>query len=153
MTANAKPWVQAACVCERVLVEQDRVPSLIRIVDTYTMAVPPEPIEGAVVTTTLTAFVSVKSGSAVGHFEIGLRLVDPEGKMGPVRKWHIELRGDEHGANLKVDFALPNAKMGLYWFDVLWTDDDLLTRIPFRLKAIPVQGPKDETGEPMTETK
>lgn len=136
---NPKPWVQLACICENVLIEPDNVPSLIRVVDTYTLPFAPDapPLDvpvGVPVGVQLTAFVSLKSGGAVGDFEVGLRLTAPDNTEQPARKWPVELRGGEHGANLKITFALQNPKLGLYWFDVLW-DDDVLTRIPFRLKA------------------
>lgn len=130
---SAKPLVQVACVCERVLIEPDNVPSLIRIVDTYHLQIPRDKPVPADLAADLTAFVSVKSGAAVGQFEIGLRLKDPEGTVAPARTWPVVLNGGEHGANLRINFALVAPKMGLYWFDVLW-GDEVLTSIPFRLK-------------------
>lgn len=152
MTVSRRPWIQAACVCEKVLVEQDRVPSLIRIVDTYTMILPDPVPDNAVPSVDLVAFVSLKSGDVAGNFDVGLRLVDPNGKASKVRKWAVELRGNEHGANLKLDFNLVNPLVGLYWFDVLWIDDELLTRIPFRLKKPTAQTSSDERAE-STESK
>jgi hypothetical protein len=139
--ANLKPWVQAACICEHVLIEPDNVSSLIRVVDTYTLPFAPDapPVNvppGVPLVVQLTAFISLKSGDVVGDFEVGLRLTEPDETEQPVRKWPVELRGGEHGATLKIVFALGKPKLGLYWFDVLW-EDDVLTRIPFRLKAAP----------------
>jgi hypothetical protein len=137
MTAP-KPWVQIACVCEKVLMEPDNVPSLIRVVDTYTLVMPPEPPQPKVKAgVELTAFVALKSGEVVGEFEIGLRLTGPaDDAPPPMRMWPVEFRGGEAGVNLKIAFVLQEPKLGLYWFDVLWADD-VLTRIPFRLKASP----------------
>lgn len=133
--STPKPLVQVACVCEKVLTEHDNVPSLIRIVDTYTLHVPPgqSPSDSAV---SLTAFVALKSGEVVGEYEAGLRLVPPDGKATQVRKWPVVLNGSEHGVNLKIEFVIPSPTPGLYWFDVLW-GEDVLTRIPFRLKTSP----------------
>jgi hypothetical protein len=129
-----RPFVQAACVCEKVLIEPDNVASLIRIVDTYTLRLPDEtPVLPGVLGLDLSAFVSLKSGDVVGQFEIGLQLTDPEGSKQPIRKWPVILNGGEHGANLRLNFVLANPKHGLYWFDVLW-NDEALTRIPFRIK-------------------
>jgi hypothetical protein len=133
--SNEKPFVQVACVCEKVLIEPDNVPSLIRIVDTYTLELPGKPLPpGVKLQTDLTAFVSLKSGDVIGDFEVGLRLNAPDGKDHPVRMWPVEFKGGEHGANLKIAFTLQDPKIGLYWFDVLW-GSDVLTRIPFRLKS------------------
>jgi hypothetical protein len=140
---SPKPLVQVACVCEKVLIERDDVPSLIRIVDTYNLRVPPDaPLPpGAAVD--LTAFISVKSGEVVGAVEIGLRLKDPDGELQPPRKWPVVLNGGEHGANLTIAFALLRPKSGLYWFDVLWREE-VLTSIPFRLKYARPTAERDE---------
>jgi hypothetical protein len=139
-----KPYVQAACVCEKVLIEPDNVPSLIRIVDTVTIDVkaigpgtpPPGLLEKLDLPVILTAFVSLKSGDVVGEYDVGLRLNAPDGTPPPVRKWPVVLNGGEHGANVRIEFRLPSAKPGLYWFDVLW-GDEVLTRIPLRVKPRP----------------
>ena|SRR5689334_413866 len=134
MTAVAKPFVQIACVCEKVLHEKDGVASLIRVVDTYTMELPKDVPAGFTLATQLTAFVSLKSGDVIGQFPVGLRLNQPNGKALPTREMPVEFKGNESGANLQIEFALANPAVGLYWIDVLW-GDEILTRIPFRLKT------------------
>jgi hypothetical protein len=143
---SPKPLVQVACVCEKVLVEPDGVPTLVRIVDTYNLRISSEkPVpEGAGVN--LTAFVSVKSGEAIGEFEIGIRLKDPEGKLRAPRMWPVVLNGGEQGANLKIDFILLSPMNGLYWFDVLWREE-VLTSIPFRIKYSEPTGDSDAPNE------
>src|SRR5258708_6475787 len=111
-----KPFVQAACICEKVLVEPDNVASLIRVVDTYFIEMPPANIKAAL---DLTLFVSLKSGDVVGEYEIGLRLISPDKKDQPVRRWPVEFLGGEAGVNVKVAFIMPTPEFGLYWFDVL----------------------------------
>jgi len=132
--ANAKPYVAVACVCEQVLIEPDNVASIIRIVDTYTLDPLPVPPAGVKLQphVPLNAFVSIKSGDVRGAHEVGLLLRKPDGKTGPLQKWPVELRGGEHGANLRIKFVIPDPAMGLYWFDVLW-EDEVLTSIPFKL--------------------
>jgi hypothetical protein len=136
---NPKPWVQIACVCEKVLIEPDNVASLIRIVDTYLIDTPPPELPTDFkVGMELTAFISLKSGDVVGESEIGLRLITPDDDQHPFRMWPVEFRGGESGVNLKIGFGLATPKFGLYWFDVLWKDE-VLTRIPFRLKPKPAE--------------
>ncbi len=152
--SKPKPWVQIACVCENVLIEPDNVASLIRVVDTYTLPFAPDapPIAVPVgVGMQLTAFISLKSGDVIGDFEVGLRLKTPDEDEQPVRRWPIELRGGEHGANLKITFGIQKPKLGLYWFDVLW-GDDVLTRIPFRLKAVSTSESKGSEDAPIETT-
>jgi hypothetical protein len=138
---TAKPYVQVACVCEKVLIEPDNVASLIRIVDTFFLNLP-APQADFKAAVELTAFIALKSGDVVGEFEVGLRLTNPDGVYLPTRRWQTEFRGGEAGVNLKIAFSLPEYKLGLYWFDVLW-GDEILTRIPFRLRVNPSQSTDD----------
>jgi hypothetical protein len=141
-----KPFVQIACICEKVLVEPDNVPTLIRVVDTYFLDLLENAPPGIQVGLPLTAFVSLKSGDVVGEFEVGLQLTAPDSEERPIRMWPVEFRGAENGVNMKVAFTLANPKLGLYWFDVLW-GEEVLTRIPFRLKAKPTE-PKNDVVAP-----
>lgn len=137
--SKAKPYVQVACICEKVLIEPDNVASLIRIVDTYFLSPMPDPLPpGLNIGHELMVFISLKSGDVVGDFEVGLRLTEPDGTERPVRTWPVEFRGVENGVNAKIGFALQNPKFGLYWIDVMW-EDEVLTRIPFRLKPIALE--------------
>jgi hypothetical protein len=136
-----KPLVQVACVCENVLTETDNVQSVIRIVDTYTLHVPEgKTVEDSVVL--LTALVALKSGEVTGEHTIGLRLVPPDGRKTQDREWPVVFNGGAHGANVKIQFAIPGPSEGLYWFDVLW-GSEILTRIPFRLKTVSVPATTD----------
>ena len=85
--ANAKPLVQVACLCERVLQEKDGVFSLIRVVDTYTVSklpqtAPPD-MKQAI---ELNAFVSLKSGDFVGESDVWLVLHYPSAKTKKITK-------------------------------------------------------------------
>ena len=133
--ATSKPLVQIACICEKVLVEPDNVATLVRVVDTFTLPPPPQVLPpGMPMAVQLTIVVSLRSGDVVGDFEVGLRLNSPHERDQPLQRWPVEFRGGEHGANLQIDFALPNPQLGLYWFDVLW-GEEILTRIPLRLRT------------------
>lgn len=133
---SPKPHVQIACVCEKVLLETDAVPSLVRVVDTYTVDLPGQVPAGFKFATQLTAFVALKSGEVVGRFDVGLRLTQPDGKMHLANKWTAEFKGQEMGVNIRLEFSIQDPKEGLYWFDVLWGEDsEVLTRIPFRLRV------------------
>jgi hypothetical protein len=141
-----KPLVALACVCERVLVETDNVVSLIRVVDTFTLPLPlNRPMPGATLTS-LIVVVALKSGDVVSEHDVGLRLRDPEGHDHPVQKWTMDFRGGEQGVNLAINLAIPNPKIGVHWFDVLWREE-VLTRIPFRVQ-LTVSEREDDSTEP-----
>ena len=150
-SAAQRPLVQVACICEKVLIEPDNVPTLVRVVDTFVLQPQPASPPGVPIGVQLTIFVSLKSGEVVGDFEVGVRVNSPEGKDRPLSRWPVEFKGGEHGANLKIDFVLTNPTPGLYWFDVLW-DDEILTRIPLRLKETTASEPTAETAEPSATT-
>lgn len=103
---NTKPYVAAACVVERVLIEPDSVVSLIRIVDTYHLDIPEPLPQGFRAALSVTVFVAVKSGDVTGQHEIGLVLRKPNGQTGEPQKWPVVFTGGEQGANLKLDFNL-----------------------------------------------
>jgi hypothetical protein len=146
-----RPLVQVACICEKVLIEPDNVPTLVRVVDTFTLPAQTPAPPGVPTGVQLTIFVSLKSGDVVGEFEVGFRLNSPQGKKDMVRKWPVELKGGEHGANLKIDFILFSPEVGLYWFDVLWAEE-VLTRIPLRLRSATASEPTAEAAAPSATT-
>jgi hypothetical protein len=147
---SPKPFVQIACICEKVLVEPDSVASLIRVVDTYFLDVPKELPANLKAMLGLSVFISLKSGDVTGEHEIGLRLITPDGSQHGIRKWPADFRGAESGVNLKIAFSLGTPQYGLYWFDVLW-GEEVLTRIPFRLKPKTTESP-EEIAEPSETT-
>src|SRR4051794_32540605 len=106
--ANKLPFVQAACICERVIQDKDDIFSLIRIVDTYYLQPMPNAPQGAVGVIELSVFVSVKSGDLKGSYEMSLRLRTPtdEVKQLTENPLPIVLNGGEHGFNVNVRFML-----------------------------------------------
>jgi hypothetical protein len=130
-----KPFVQAACFCEKLLRESDNVASIIRVVDTYNIERPQLQLPaGLKMTLPLTIFVALKSGDVVGEHVISVRLSKPDGTYGPSREWPLMFGGGEKGVNLQIAFDLETPETGLYWFDVLWADE-VLTRIPLRVNV------------------
>ena len=141
------PHVNAAFLCERVLIEQDSVASAIRIVDRMYFLVDEEG-EPVAPHNVLTLFVNLKSGQARGSYDVAVELERPSGERVPVIKSNVLLEGEERGVNilLPVDFQ-PEGGAGLYWFDILF-DSQPLTRIPLRVvyQSPPTvgQGPQGE---------
>lgn len=132
LVPNKTPWVAVACICEKVLREEDGVLSAIRIVDKFQVQAQGIP-SGAVPAIPLTALISLKSGDVEGQSEISLRLITPSGAIREVpQRYPILLLGKEHGANLIVNMLLPAKEFGHYELKVIWNDTEL-TSIPFRL--------------------
>ncbi len=138
-----KPFVQAACVCERALQEPDNVVSVIRMVDLLTLKatqMPPDstdpdhPPRTIIQVMDLAIVVMLKAGDLTGTFTISVVMEDPNKTRVPIlAESPVILKGDD-GVNALLKFGLPyNAPEGRYWFDVLWSGE-VLTRIPLRLK-------------------
>ena len=134
---NTKPFVVVATMCEKVLLEADGVTSAIRIVDTFSV----EPIANASPDARpviqLSGLVALKSGDLVGNFTVAVVFENADGErtaVSPAGGWPVRFNGGEHGVQIKLDFRVEINRLGLVWFDVLF-EDELLTRIPVRLRA------------------
>lgn len=128
------PYIQTACICEKVLLEQDGVLSAIRIIDRTIVNVPanlpPEAIPPLQLSHTL--LICLKSGEARGSFSLHLSVEQPSGIRMPEQILPVFLEGEDRGVNLVIPMQLQLQQPGLYWFD-LRLEDERLTRIPFRV--------------------
>ena len=76
-----EPYLLAAFICERVLIDQDKIPSYIRAIDTINLPVRTiEPL--MVISVNASLVVSLRPGERAGKQDTGLGiwLVDPSGK-------------------------------------------------------------------------
>src|SRR2546426_12261188 len=94
-TKTAKPggpYLAAACFCETLLMgEDDKAPSAIRIVDTFTIVVSHDapadlPSEKNRLPIHATGLISFKGSNVPGNYKIALRLVPPSGKSQLIRE-------------------------------------------------------------------
>jgi hypothetical protein len=125
---NSKPFVQAACVCEKLLVETDGVASLVRIFDTVQLTARENQFPDVV----LTGFVSLKSSGQIGTFTVGMRMRRPDGRGGKLLTFSAKFERDGAGVNTRIDITVKTPVAGLYWFDILW-GEDVLTSIPITI--------------------
>lgn len=88
-TFETGPYLQAALFCERVLDEKDNVKSLIRLVDRLVVQAtgPDVPDTMPEITRQVIAFLSFKSGEAVGTVPIKITLKRPSGMTDPNPVW------------------------------------------------------------------
>lgn len=134
--AKQKPWIAAACICEKVLVEKDNVNSLVRIIDTVIVEKNANAPAGAKLPPlTVTVYVSLKAGTLNGQYELSLGL-RRDGGGEPLPKapsWPVAMEGGVTGTNISVEYTIAAPEFDLYWFDVLW-DGEVLTSIPLLIK-------------------
>jgi len=129
------PYLLAALLCEKVLVEQDGTKSAIRIIDrvTRTVASPSPPEKMEPFEYELTLLIRLKSGGASGTYPLQTILVKPSGERLLTLQESVEFKGEEDSgvdviATMRIKFGLP----GIYWFEI-YLRDVCLTRLPLRV--------------------
>jgi hypothetical protein len=132
---NTKPFVQAACLCENVILEPNGVASLIRIVDKFEVTIPEDLPLALPPGFPVTMFIALKSGDMKGTIKIRIQARRPDGTFGDSIEWPVALTGGSQGGQLRVNFTILNPQTGLYWFDVLF-GDELLTSVPADVKVV-----------------
>jgi len=133
-TDNKGPFLQAALLCERALREKDNVLSIIRIVDRWHVRTPPRAPEDTLPAFAfpVTGVIAFKSGNFKGKKTLVLMMNAPDGTSSELGGVPVLFEGDERGVNVIMNLNIQAQIEGLYWIDVL-LDDDLQTRIPFRV--------------------
>lgn len=130
------PYVSAAFVCEKILVERDDVPTAIRIIDMVGIRA-----HGRDAPDTLPAgrlprhvlFLMLRNGRTRGSHDVAVRIELPSGERRDAQANRVHFAGDEQAATtFIVDLNLDVDQEGLYWFDVLF-DGHRLTRVPLKV--------------------
>ena len=133
------PYLSAALLCEKVLVEQDGVKSAIRIVDrvvrTAVGSNPPlemEPFDYA-----LKLLLKFKSGWARGVHNVKIQPAKPSGELIPELVKSVLFEGEEdRGVDIILDTIFKLDQTGIYWI-YIYLNDVLVTQIPLRVIYIP----------------
>lgn len=139
-----KPYLAAAFFCEKVLEQKDDVISVIRIVDTFWVTIPPNmpsDVKPAIQITGLLSFKKATPGQEAEKHEVRMKMVSPSGKAPPVVSREINFKpGEIAGHNLIIGFNLGVEEFGLFQLQVSVDDDEIITRVPFRvLEAVSPQ--------------
>ena len=132
------PHVVTAVFCERVLVETDSVPTLVRVVDKHTETL--RRVEGLPETVPLTPelifYIGIRPERA-GKHSLEFRLVY-DGEATPLYPPHrqpVEFASAERGMNLKINLAATYPRPGKVWAEV-YIDGTLRTRSPLTLSQV-----------------
>ena len=142
MKSSSGPHVSFACICEKVLLEQDGVLSAIRIVDKLNLHQSPrEKLDAktqAQAIAGITILVGLKSGDYKGSGKLSLKAYLPSGqKMSNVKmETEIEFKGGMQGANTIINVGIPFSEEGVYWIDILF-EGKVLTRVPLSVSVFP----------------
>lgn len=154
------PHIVNATFCEKVLIEDDGVLSLIRLVDRFTQTAtgpePPEQMPPFVLTDRdLHMVITLKSDKAKGRCTVKIVAEAPSGVRTPIGDYDVNLPGGNHGINLNIGINFAFQHEGVYWFDVLLggpreQKDVLMTRAPLQVlyqRQRVHASPPDQSGE------
>lgn len=147
---DARPYLAAALMCERVLEEKDQVLSIIRVVDIFYVQpfpkdFPKEAQAGAPFVAMLCFKKSFAETSPIKH-TVSLILHGPSGTpIKPAGQTEETLiasfvfEAEKTAANIVVNTLLSADKIefGTYWYQVT-VDGEQVTRIPFKVLERPV---------------
>jgi hypothetical protein len=132
------PHLNAAFLCERILVERDNVPSFIRVAERFTVPIPVGPIPPGiqlpppVLQTTLV--IILKAGTlGAGKYNLRVKINKPDGAVAQDVSQSVFINGsDDNGIVHGVPVVLVSPEEGLYWIDVYF-EVQLMTRTPLRV--------------------
>ena len=129
------PYLIAALLCEKVLVEEGGVKSAIRIIDRTirTVVGPDPPEEMATFSSDLFLLMMFRSGSARGAHTVEVRMIKPSGESRALMQVAANFEGeDDRGLDFVIEMKAEIEQVGLYWFEV-YLERVRVTRIPFRV--------------------
>ncbi|MBZ5680330.1 MAG: hypothetical protein LAO24_09515 [Acidobacteriia bacterium] len=141
-----RPYVTAALLCEKVLVEKDETITLVRVADRIQYSVQGVGVglpAGLKPIIKLHGLVAIKSGLVTGDHLIDIFIQRPSGDRKEVVTYPVKFLGQDHGQNLILNMGIGIDQDGLYWFDVLF-DGELLTRIPLMVTPAQEQTPPEQ---------
>jgi hypothetical protein len=135
---KTKPPLLAFVICERALLDQDKVASLIRIVDIFTLNL--EVVGGSEeelreMAGSLNCNVFTRWGPGEGEFTEELRIVMPDGRELPeAAKVAFTKPPGFHFQQIRHDLHLGVTESGIYKFRV-YLDGELVGEHPFRVEV------------------
>jgi hypothetical protein len=140
--SNPRPYLTAALLCDKVLVEANGTVSIIRLADRASyQALPNGNIlglpEGARPVFSLSGFIALKSGPVTGEHVVRVVVENPKGRRTEIQSFNVPFMGKDAGNNLVLNMVMGIELDGLHWFDVMF-DDDVLTRIPLVIGPEPI---------------
>ncbi len=133
------PYLSAAMLCEKVLVEQDTVKSAIRIIDRInrTATGPEPPSEMVPFDYELQLLLKFKAGRARGVHTVKIQCAKPSGELLPEVFNSVVFEGEEdRGVDVIGMMQFRFDQTGIYWIHI-YLNDVQITQIPLRVTYIP----------------
>ncbi len=127
------PFLTMAVFCDTVIEGKDNVLSIIRLVDTANVTIPPDTQQPIRVSINVTLASSFRAGGAKGTYTLKLEVETPTNKISVIGETPISFQGPaEQGANIISSLELQIQDEGVYWFNI-YLEDKFMTRVPLRV--------------------
>ena len=133
------PYLATAVLCEKVIQEEDKVFTIVRIIDQVTFQLPEGILSKAAFNLgaglfQASAFIMFKSGSARGKRTLTVRALSPDGsKLLDDLKTPVVFDGKGVTSTAaKIQMGLQFRMEGIHWFHV-FLEDKPITRIPLKV--------------------
>jgi len=136
MGFDTGPFVNVAIFCERAILDNEGVLTLVRLTDQITIRssgpqAPEELPAGTVVQTTLV--IVLKPGEARGNQGLRIDIEEPTGQVRPGPEMSVPFAGGpSQGANIVLPMVLQVESAGLYWANV-YIAGRVVTRVPLQI--------------------
>jgi hypothetical protein len=151
---SSKPYLQAACFCERVIIDNgDQAASVIRILGRVDVQLPKNWPEGMLPPEIqANLFACFAAGDYEGTGTISITAVSPDGKRFPVANRGATLLRDQI-TYVSAVVKLGGPAQGTHWFEIYWGENleakvPLFINISKTLPEVPHFGKPPETKSP-----
>lgn len=145
MPITGGPYLLAAFICEKLLQEQDGVPSAIRIIDRWNVNGPSENMPTTIIQGTFV--ITLKSGIYRGNAQVAITPITPSNvRLDPVVVPVLFEGEDDRGVGVVLPIAFPAQEPGLFWFEISLAGQALppqvITAIPMRVAYLQMVAPR-----------
>jgi hypothetical protein len=127
------PYLDAAVICEQIILDKDGTYSAIRLVNRLTIH-DTSPERGTIVALPLMLLIGFKAGGFIGERMFSLYLVTPSGQRQEFLKdCPLKFQGGDTGVVAPIQMHLSYEGDGTYWIDVI-SGHKRHSRVPLTIK-------------------
>lgn len=129
------PYLSIAAVCDRVLIEENGIASLIRVVDRFKFNAPRDTPPDAAMSIESNMFFRFNWGAFRGSMILRVDQVAPDGSRIEGPDQTLEYQEGSSGVQLRIAFSFVAPMPGLYWMEA-FLDGALITRLPIQVELV-----------------
>jgi hypothetical protein len=142
------PYLTAAIICEKILIEADGSATAIRIADIINIPAEQNLPLGEIVALPLCLLILIKSGDFRGQKSLAIRAINPSGQREESISMPLTFTDPPEGGQQVRSPVIPLKwdGAGLYIFEIV-LDDKVYGRVPLRVNVLPKE-PSEATNPP-----